>query len=251
MSNKNFGLETVISAFLFGVIVGIVGVALFPTRRNADTGVAATATAPQVDTSARGPEPVGMQPAAQTSGGTGAIQGSPQTSRGTGVFINQREITQQQLAAIKQMYGQATPPGRYWYDPRSGLYGKWGFEAAGYIRPGHDFGPLPANASNGNTGVIINGREINMTEAVFFQRIFGAVYKGRWWLDGQTGNVGQEGNPTPVANVVAALQAQGGGRGQGGEGYRWRDNINNSSGGAENGCVWVNMPGASYSSSGC
>jgi hypothetical protein len=100
--------------------------------------------------------------------------------------------------------------------------------------------------------VIINGREINMTEAMFFQRIFGAVYQGRWWLDGQTGNVGLEGNPTPIANVVAALQrSQGGGGGQGGGGYRWRDNINNFSGGAENGCVWVNIPGGSYTGSGC
>ena len=240
MRNKKFGLETIISAFLFGVIVGIAGFALFPTRRNSDTGLASTTMAPRIDAGARAPESVGMQPAAQASGGTG-------------VFINQREVTQQQLAAIKQTYGTATPPGRYWYDSRSGLYGVWGREAAGYIRPGHDFGSLPANASNGSTGVIINGREINTTEAMFFQRIFGAVYQGRWWLDGQTGNVGMEGNPTPIANIVAALQqAQGGGgRGQGGDGYRWRDNINNSSGGAENGCVWVNMPGASYSSSGC
>jgi hypothetical protein len=239
MGNKKFGLETVICAFLFGVIVGIAGFALFPTRGNNDPRVAASPAAPTG--------------AAMQAPAAAPMLASSQTSGGTGVFVNQRELTQQQLAAIKQMYGQATPPGRYWYDARSGLYGVWGREAAGYIRPGHDFGPLPANASNGNTGVIINGREINMTEAAFFQRIFGAVYQGRWWLDGQTGNVGMEGNPTPIANIVAALQqSQGGGRGQGGgEGYRWRDNINNSSGGAENGCVWVNMPGARYSSSGC
>ncbi|HEU4342296.1 MAG TPA: hypothetical protein VFU31_12065 [Candidatus Binatia bacterium] len=96
-----------------------------------------------------------------------------------------------------------------------------------------------------------NGREINTTEAMFFQSIFGAVYRGRWWLDGQTGNVGMEGNPAPIANVVVALQRAQGSRGQGGGGYRWRDEINRSSGGAEGGCVWVNMPGSSYSSSGC
>src|SRR5262245_53943474 len=125
MGSKKFGLQTLISAFLFGVIVGIAGFALFPTQRKADTGLVSTTALPKVDTtSAQAPEPVRVQPVAQSSGGTG-------------VFINQREITPQQLAAIKQTYGQAAPPGRYWYDPRSGLYGVWGREAAGYIRPGH------------------------------------------------------------------------------------------------------------------
>ncbi len=108
---------------------------------------------------------------------------------------------------------------------------------------------MPADASKGNTGVFINGRETNPTEAGFFQRVFGAVYLGRWWLDGQTGNVGLEGNPMPVANLGVALQQAE--RSAGGSGYRWRDEITRSSGGAEGGCVWLNMPGSSYSSSGC
>src|SRR5215510_13682033 len=81
----------------------------------------------------------------------------PETIRymqtGSGVLINGRELTGEQVAELKQLYGVAPPPGRYWYDPRSGLYGYWGFEAAGYIRPGHRFDPVPANASRGNTGV--------------------------------------------------------------------------------------------------
>ena len=178
-----------------------------------------------------------------------AEQSTPTNS--TGVFINGIEATRAQLDDLRNMYGAAPPAGQYWYDTRSGLYGAWGHEAAGYIRPGHHFGDLPEDASNGNTGVFINGRNINMTEAMFFQRIFGAVYQGRWWLDGATGNVGMEGNQMPIANIVVALQqAQRSGGGDGG-GYRWRDEINRSSGGAENGCVWVNMPGTSYSSSGC
>jgi hypothetical protein len=173
-----------------------------------------------------------------------------QQQEGTGVFINEKEAPPEQLAQLKQLYGMAPPKGRYWYDSRSGLYGMWGFEAAGYIRPGHDFGIVPAQASRGNTGVFINGREINLTEALFVQSIFGAVYQGRWWLDGHTGNVGLEPNPMPLANVVVALQQSQRSRGRD-NGYRWRDNINNFSGGAENGCVWVNIPGGSYTGSGC
>src|SRR4051812_46428760 len=85
----------------------------------------------------------------------------------TGVFVNEREVAPAQIDALVKTYGGAPPKGRYWYDARSGLYGYSGFEAAGYIRPGHDFGTLSPRASNGNTGVFINGREINLTEAAF------------------------------------------------------------------------------------
>jgi hypothetical protein len=190
-------------------------------------------------------------PAAPTQASAPSGAASPAQPAAAAVFVNQVAVTQEQLDELKQAYGAVPPAGRYWYDPRSGLYGVWGHEAAGYIKPGHSFASLPANASNGSTGVFINGREINLTEAAFFQRIFGAVYQGRWWLDGTTGNVGQEGNPMPLANIVVALQQAQRSAGGGGGGYRWRDNITNSSGGAEGGCVWLNMPGSSYSSSGC
>jgi hypothetical protein len=236
MSAKQFQLEMAISRFLFAVIVmGIAGVALCPTRLDAATRDAST-PAPRADTNARPSQPAGAPPTAQTT-------------RGTGVFINQREITQQQWAAIKHLYG-AAPPGHYWYDARSGLYGKVGFEAAGYIHPGLDFGPLAPDASNGNTGIFINGREINMTEAMFFQRIVGGIFQGRWWLDGETGNVGMEGMPIPMANLATALQqAQFDRSGYGG--YRWRNNIHNLRDGHDNGCAWVNIPGGSYPGGGC
>jgi len=152
---------------------------------------------------------------------------------------------------LRSQYGAAPPPGRYWYDPRSGLYGMRGREAGGYIRPGHDFGPLPANASNGNTGVFINGRQLNMTEAMYLQQIFGAVYQGRWWLDGQTGNVGQEGNQMPIANIFVALQQSQRNKKSAG-GYSYRDSLSGTIAGAENGCAWISVPGSgSVMSSGC
>jgi hypothetical protein len=165
-----------------------------------------------------------------------------------GVFINEKEISKEQVDALKQMYGASPPAGRYWYDPRSGLYGYSGREAAGYIRPGHDFGTLSARASNGNTGVFLNGREINLTEAQFFQRVFGVVYQGRFWLDGATGNLGVEGNPMPLANLVAAMQrAQGSGDG----GYRWRDG-SGATITSEGNCTFAAIPGAPvYSTPGC
>ncbi len=174
------------------------------------------------------------------------------TQTSTGIFINGRELTPRQVEEIRATYASVAPPGRYWYDSRSGLYGFMGREAYGFIRPGHNFGTLPPNASNGNTGVFINGREINLIEASFFQQLFGAVYRGRWWLDGRTGNVGAEGNPMPLANVIVALQQakQRGAKGQGG--YSWHSNVTGASGGSEGGCTWVNIPGSgSVTGSGC
>ena len=220
---------------LFVVIIGIAGFTLFATPVNSATGAPMKDT-PRADSNARPSKPTGAQPT------------EPMSPR-TGVFINQQEITQQQWEAIKRLYG-AAPPGYYWYDARSGLYGKVGFEAAGYINPGLDFGALAPNASNGNSGIFINGREINMTEAMFFQRIVGGIYQGRWWLDGETGNVGMEGMPMPMTTLTTALQqAQFDRSGYGG--YRWRNNIHNLRDGHDNGCAWVNIPGGSYAGSGC
>ena len=131
---------------------------------------------------------------------------------GTNVFINGRELTPKQIVAITITYRYAPIPGRYWYDSRSGGWGFEGHEAMGFLIPGHNFGPLVANASNGNTGVFIIGREINTIEAVRIRQTFGALYRGRWWLDGRTGYYGLEGNPMPLGNISAALRAQRSGK---------------------------------------
>jgi len=174
--------------------------------------------------------------------------GTAPSQQATGVFINGRQLTPQQIQEIRATYGFVAPPGRYWYDARSGLFGLMGWEAAGFMRPGHDFGPIPANASRGNTGVFINSREINLAEATYCQKLFGAVYQGRYWFDGRTGNLGVEGNPMPVVNVFVALQqAQRSNQG----GYNWHSNITGASGGSAGGCSYVTIPGSGSVSSGC
>ncbi len=167
----------------------------------------------------------------------------------TGVFINERQLTPQQVAELVQIYRFPPPRGHFWYDSRSGLYGIWGHETAGFIHAGHDFGPLPANASGGNTGVFINGRELNMIEAMYCQQLFGEVHPGRAWLDGRTGNIGLEGNPMPIANLWIALQqAQ---RSSGTKQWGWRDG-SGATMSSDGNCTMMAVPGAPvYSSGGC
>lgn len=186
----------------------------------------------------------GLAPAVGVTDSAVAPSGAKSQSR-TGIFINARELIPTQVQQLRAIYGYVAPPGQYWYDTKSGLYGVMGWEAAGFMQPGHDFGPLPANASNGNTGVFINGRQINMAEAMYCQRIFGAVYQGRWWLDGRTGNLGAEGSPVPIANVYMALQnSQRSSQGGSGGGYGWHSKITGASGGSDGKCSYVNIPGS-------
>jgi hypothetical protein len=72
-------------------------------------------------------------------------------------------------------------------------------------------GPLRADASNGDTGVFINGRQLHQVDVARLTQI-GPVYQARCWMDAQ-GNIGLEGQPA-FGNVwVAAAQVYGGGGG--------------------------------------
>ena len=140
--------------------------------------------------------------------------------------INGKELTSAQRTQFVQTYGTRPLGGDFWYDARSGLWGVVGREAFGVLRPGHDYGPLAASASAGNTGVFINGRQINMAEALYIKSLLGSVLPGRWWLDGATGNFGLEGNPVPAGNLFAIARAAQSRRG--GETYYYNNGMGSS-----------------------
>lgn len=167
---------------------------------------------------------------------------------GTDIFVNGTELTGRQVQALMATYRvTAPPPGRYWYDARSGAWGLEGHETVGFLMPGHDFGPLAPNASAGRTGVYINGRELNNVEAVTLQRTFGAVYRGRWWLDGRTGYWGAEGNPVPLGNIKMALRTQQGS--SGGGDHSWSSTY--ARGNSDGNCGYVSVDGATVMTGSC
>jgi len=138
---------------------------------------------------------------------TQAACAPPAAADTTGVYVNGRELSTNQAQQLVALYHSQLIRGRYWYDARSGAWGLEGRETAGFLMPGYDFGPIAENASNGHTGVFINGRQLPYVEVAQLQAMFGAVYPGRWWLDAR-GFFGVEGNPLPLGNLVAAIQSR-------------------------------------------
>ena len=195
-------------------------------------------------------QPPSTQPA-QPAGEVAVTDAGQAPQSGTGIIINERELTADEVGQLVAAYRARPPKGQFWYDARSGLYGAWGREAAGYIRPGHDFGPLSPNASGGNTGVFINGREINDVELAFLQILFGGrVQRGRAWLDGMW-NVGEEGSPVPFTNLAVAIQQAQQRAAGGGSGWGWRDGSGTVAA-SDGNCTMMAVPGAPvYSSGNC
>lgn len=154
----------------------------------------------------------------------GADEGAVEGGRGdgdaepmddaTGVQINGRPVSAAALAMMEaQLYAQI-PAGAYWYDARSGLGGPWGGYARVYA-PGLDFGPVPTDASHGDTGIYYNGRELPRAEALLVAWLFGIpeqnipLFAGRYVLE-STGDLFTEDGIWLGNLAVLAAQAGGG-----------------------------------------
>ncbi len=92
------------------------------------------------------------------------------------VKINGTELSSDDLQKIKTAFGSTPPPADYWYDSTSHLYGLKGNVAAGLIDfqaigVARNFGAVARDASSGNTGVLINGREISSDEKSALQQL--------------------------------------------------------------------------------
>jgi hypothetical protein len=152
------------------------------------------------------------------------------------VIVNGARLPNSAVLALQLAYRTIIPSGRYWYDAASGLWGREGQPFAGQMHAGLQVGgPLKANASNGDTNVIVNGRRLPRAELYALQQLVGPVQPGRYWLDAY-GNAGFEGGP-PLVNLAQA-------RSRGAQGYAgWNNNTAFGNwGGDDNGCSYYNSP---------
>lgn len=173
-----------------------------------------------------------------------STEGEAQTRR---VVINAVRLPNTQVQDIERQYRISLADGDYWYDRRSGAWGMRGGPTVGFTLPGLGVGgQLRADASAGNTGVFINGRELHQYDVIALMQL-GPVYQGRYWVDGQ-GFFGVEGGPA-LGNLWQLAKAAG--RGNGAQTtYNRSGSMFGSDG---NGCLVFNDPGSgtSYTGSGC
>ncbi|MBX7078079.1 MAG: hypothetical protein K1X88_02760 [Nannocystaceae bacterium] len=142
-------------------------------------------------------------PTAASTPTAGAVPGplGASTPAPAGVRVNGRALAPAELVAMGAD-PSAVPAGDYWYDARSGLWGLVGDGARGQIVPGLALGAMDPAVSRGNTGVLINGREITGVELAMVQRVAGAVAPGRYFLEAD-GRAGPEGG-VAVVNLFGA-----------------------------------------------
>ncbi|XP_062092464.1 extra-large guanine nucleotide-binding protein 1-like [Humulus lupulus] len=112
------------------------------------------------------------------------------------VFVNDEALNQEELVRLQ---GCSNPPrklkpGSYWYDNVSGFWGKQGRVYSQIISPQLNIGGhIKKNASNGNTNIMINNREITKTELGIL-RLAGVPCEGNlhYWVD-RDGSYQEEG----------------------------------------------------------
>ncbi|HEX6704512.1 MAG TPA: hypothetical protein VF169_07100 [Albitalea sp.] len=151
-----------------------------------------------------------MNPACR-SAALALLAGVAASAMATDVVVNAVALDKPTRQALERAYGVPLVPGRYWYDPVSGVWGQEGGPAAGQIHPGLRLGgALRRDASRGHTGVIVNGRELHPMDVAALQRCV-RVIPGRYWV--LANGVGGIENGPPQFNLAQLCGAAGGGGG--------------------------------------
>lgn len=137
------------------------------------------------------------------------------------VIFNGQILSRKELEDFFKEYDRYPRPGNYWYDPVCGLYGAVGHDAFGYMRKGHDFGPLPPNASRGDSGFYINGRCLSKREALVWRQLMGRDLRNGNYVFDDRGYFGIEGRRGDQWNLFELAEKNAYGLPSGSEGSYW------------------------------
>ena len=125
------------------------------------------------------------------------------------VIVNGVALAPDVVRALESRYGAPIAPGRYWYDAFSGARRLDGGPFVSQIQPGLRLGgPLRADASRGNTGVFVNGRQLHPPDVAALSRCT-TVTPGRYWV--AANGVGGYENGPAFFDLAALCAPKGGG----------------------------------------
>ncbi|XP_073040910.1 protein ENHANCED DISEASE RESISTANCE 4-like isoform X1 [Primulina eburnea] len=87
------------------------------------------------------------------------------------VTINGHRMPNEMIKKAEEVAGPIHP-GQYWYDYRAGFWGLMGGPCLGIIPPGiEEFNhPMPKKCAGGNTGIYVNGRELEQKDLNLLKR---------------------------------------------------------------------------------
>jgi hypothetical protein len=180
-------------------------IAVIPLLGVLIVSVTACATADGEQASTNAAASTSTDERARTVGPTSDVQGAR-------IVVNGQVLSAETVRQLQQIYPVAIPPGRYWYDPISGAWGRESEPIAGQMMAGLSLGgPLMANASRGTSGVFINGRQITDGEKAYIERLCQTpVAPARYWIT-SSGIGGFEGGPAffNLAQCPGAQQSSG------------------------------------------
>ncbi|KAL0304700.1 UNVERIFIED_CONTAM: protein ENHANCED DISEASE RESISTANCE 4 [Sesamum angustifolium] len=112
---------------------------------------------------------------------------------GSKVSVNGHCLPDRLVKKAEKLAGPIQP-GEYWYDKQAGFWGVMGHPCLGIIMPNiEEFNyPLPENCSAGNTGVFVNGRELNQKDLDLLASRGLPITRNRSYLIEITGKVVDE-----------------------------------------------------------
>ncbi|GAQ88169.1 hypothetical protein KFL_004060030 [Klebsormidium nitens] len=181
---------------------------------------------------------------AQTSKAAAGAGAAASTTAGRTV-VNGVALTSQQIAVLKNA-GINVQPGNFWYDSLSGAYGSVGGPTRGLLQPGLPFGgTLSADASNGNTGVFVNGRQLPSVDLTALEAAGFPGTIGYWWMDSLgrygtadstvvLGQLSAPGNRTGASTTTSGTGTDTSPYG----GYNWGSDVSGAYGGGDTQGDW-------------